>query len=74
MLRLLLNSITQEDKGLKHRIQGDAWFGSLCTANEVGILGHEFFFQVKQIQACFQQCLLKRQLRMLPEVYTLCWK
>jgi hypothetical protein len=32
-LSLLLNSITQEEQGLKHCIQGDAWFGSVHTAN-----------------------------------------
>jgi hypothetical protein len=44
-LRLLLNSITQDEQELKHCIQGDAWFGSVRTANEVGIHGHEGFFK-----------------------------
>ena len=36
-IRLLLNSIPVERQGEKHGIRGDAWFGSVNTANEVGI-------------------------------------
>ncbi len=40
-----LQAITQEEQGLKHCIQCDAWFGSVHTANEVGIHRHEGFFK-----------------------------
>jgi len=34
-LRLLLNSIPKEDKGIKHGIRRDAWFGSVDTHNQL---------------------------------------
>jgi hypothetical protein len=52
-IRLLLNSIPDERQGEKHGIRGDAWFGSVNTANEVRIQGHEGVFQVKQYHNFF---------------------
>jgi hypothetical protein len=46
--RLFLNSIPVEHQWEKHGIRGDAWFGSVNTANEVGIQGHKGILQVKQ--------------------------
>jgi hypothetical protein len=71
-LRLLLNSIAEEDNRLKHCIQGDAWFGSICTANEVGLHGHEGIFKSNNITAFSPRISSKMPLRMLPEVFTLC--
>jgi hypothetical protein len=65
-LRLLLNSITQEEQGLKHCSQGDAWFGSVRTANEVGIRGHEVFFQVKQYSSLFPKEFIENALKDAP--------
>ncbi len=42
-LGLLLNTILPEQQGSKHRIQGDAWFGNVNTANGVGISGYNGF-------------------------------
>jgi len=39
-LRLLLNTIPLQEQH-KHRVRGDAWFGSVNTANQVGLCGHE---------------------------------
>ncbi len=47
-LRLLLDTITQEEKSSRHGIRGDAWFVSIKTANAVRIRGHEAVLQVKQ--------------------------
>jgi hypothetical protein len=61
-LRLLLNSIAEEDNGLKHCIQGDTWFGSVCTANEVGLHGHKGIFQVKQYHSLFPKEFIENAL------------
>ncbi len=34
-LRLLLDTICQDLKTYKHGVRGDAWFGSIKTANEI---------------------------------------
>jgi hypothetical protein len=65
-LRLLLNSIAEEDNGLKHCIQGDAWFGSVRNANEVGLRGHEGIFQVKQYHSLFPKEFIKNALKDAP--------
>jgi hypothetical protein len=46
-LRSLLGSISDEENFTKFGIRGDAWFGSVRAANEVGIRGHEGVFQIK---------------------------
>jgi len=65
-LRLLLNSITQDEQELKHCIQDDAWFGSVCTANEVGVHGHEGGFQVKQYASLFPKAFIEEALKDAP--------
>jgi hypothetical protein len=65
-IRLLLNSIPQEEQGAKHGIWGDAWFGSVNTANEVGIRGHEGVFQVKQYHALFPKEFIEDALKEAP--------
>jgi hypothetical protein len=52
-VQLLLNTILDHEKENKHGICGDAWFGSVNTANEFGICGHEGVFQVKQYHNLF---------------------
>ncbi len=61
-LRILLNSIAEEDKGLTHCLQGDAWFGSIHTANEIGLRGHEGIFQVKQYHSLFPKEFIENAL------------
>jgi hypothetical protein len=65
-LRLLLNTIPEEDQGIKHGITGDAWFGSVNTANEVGLRGHEGVFQVKQYHALFPKDFIEDALKEAP--------
>jgi hypothetical protein len=40
-IRLLLGTIPQDMEGIKHGVRGNAWFGSIWTANEVSLRGHE---------------------------------
>jgi hypothetical protein len=40
-LWLLLNTIPQEKEGVRHGIRGDAWLGSVHTANEVALRGQD---------------------------------
>ncbi len=40
-LRLLINAIPPPMAGVKHSIREDEWFGSVRTANEVALRGHE---------------------------------
>jgi hypothetical protein len=65
-IRLLLNSIPQDEQDLKHGIRGDAWFGSVNTANEVGIRGHEGVFQVKQYHNLFPKVFIENALKEAP--------
>ncbi len=52
-LRTLLGTIQPQVSPEKHGIRGDARFGSVKTANEVGLQGHEGVFQVKQNHAMY---------------------
>ncbi len=52
--RLLLKPIPESEQD-KHGIRGDAWFGSVNTANEVAIRGHGGVFQVKQYHNLFSK-------------------
>jgi hypothetical protein len=61
-----LNSIPVERQGEKHGIRGDAWFGSVNTANEVGIRGHEGVFQVKQYHNLFPKDFIEEALKDAP--------
>jgi hypothetical protein len=65
-LRLLLNTIPEEDRGTKYGIRGDAWFGSVNTANEVGLRGHEGVFQVKQYHTLFPKDFIEEALKEAP--------
>jgi len=61
-LRLLLNTIPPQSASVEH----DAWFGSVRTANEVGLRGHEGIFQVKQYHACFPKDFIEEALKEAP--------
>jgi hypothetical protein len=65
-LRLLLNSIPVDQQGAKHGVRGDAWFGSVNTANEVIIRGHEGVFQVKQFHTLFPKEYIEEALKEAP--------
>jgi hypothetical protein len=60
--RSLLNSITQEEQELKHFFQGDAWFGSVHTANKWTWEG----FQVKQYASLFPKEFFEDALKAAP--------
>jgi len=64
-VRLLLNSIPPGDQD-KYGIRGDAWFGSVNTANEVAIRGHEGVFQVKQYHNLFPKDFIEDALKDAP--------
>ena len=65
-IRLLLNTIPPDQQGSKHGIRGDAWFGSVNTANEVGIRGHNGVFQVKQYHSLFPKEFIEEALKEAP--------
>ncbi|MFN9982106.1 MAG: hypothetical protein ACK53Y_19425, partial [bacterium] len=65
-LRLLLNSIPKEDKGIKHGIRGDAWFGSVRAASEIARRGHEAVFQIKQNHGLFPKSFIEEALKDAP--------
>ncbi len=65
-LRLLLNTIPPQSATIKHGVRGDAWFGSVRTANEVGLRGHEGVFQVKQYHSCFPKDFIEDALKEAP--------
>jgi hypothetical protein len=65
-LRLLLNTIPLEEQGTKHGVRGDARFGSVKSANEVGICGHECVFQVKQYHSLFPKEFIEETLNKAP--------
>jgi len=65
-LRLLLNTIPEEERGIKYGIRGDAWFGSVNTANEIALRGHEGVFQVKQYHALFPKDYIEEALKDAP--------
>jgi hypothetical protein len=62
-LRLLLDTITQEEKSSRHGIRGDAWFVSIKTANAVRIRGHEAVLQVKQYHSLFPNEFIESALK-----------
>jgi len=65
-LSLLLNTIHQEKEGAQHGIRGDAWFGSVRTANEVALRGHDGIFQIKQYHASFPKDYIEEALKEAP--------
>ncbi len=64
-LRGLLGVIAPQDER-KHGIRADAWFGSVKTANEVGLRGHEAVFQVKQNHSLFPKDYIESALKDAP--------
>jgi hypothetical protein len=52
-LQLLIDTIPEEFKGMKHGVRGDAWFGNIQTANEVGLRGFDCILQVKKYHSHF---------------------
>jgi hypothetical protein len=66
-LQLLLNSIPQEQQiASSYGIQGNAWFGSVKTANEVALRGHEGVFQIKQYHNLFPKDFIEEVLKEAP--------
>jgi len=65
-LRLSLNTIPPQSASVKHGVRGDAWFGSVRTANEAGLRGHKGIFQVKQYHACFPKDFIEEALKEAP--------
>ena len=66
-LRLLLNTIPQEQQiATSYGIRGDAWFGSVKTANEVALRGHEGVFQIKQYHSLFPKDFIEEVLKEAP--------
>jgi len=65
-LRLLLDSITEEDKGMKHGICGDAWFGSVQVASDIARRGHEAVFQIKQNHSLYPKAFIEEALKEAP--------
>ncbi len=65
-LHLLEDSIAGDEHAYTHGICGDTWFGSVRTAIEVGIGGHEGVFQVKQYSALFPKDLFSKALEDAP--------
>jgi hypothetical protein len=71
-LQLLLNTIPQEKEGVQHGIRGDAWFGSVHTANKVALRGHDGIFQIKQYHASFHKDYIEEALKEAPGVSIFC--
>jgi hypothetical protein len=65
-LRLLLDTIPQDLKNSKHGVRGDAWFGSIRTANEIGLRGHDAVLQVKQYHSLFPKEFIENALKDAP--------
>jgi hypothetical protein len=65
-LGLLEDSIAEDEHTYAHGIRGDAWFGSVRTASELGIRGHEGVFQVKQYKALFPKDFISMALEYAP--------
>jgi hypothetical protein len=63
---LLLNIFPQEKEGVKHSIQGDAWFGSVRAANEVALRGHNNVFQIEQYHASFPKKIINEAVKEAP--------
>jgi len=65
-LRSLLGSISDKENFTKFGIRGDAWFGSVRAANEVGIRGHEGVFQIKTYHASYPKEFIEEALKDAP--------
>ncbi len=51
--RACLGTIPVQEKKKTFGIRGDAWFGNVRAANEVGTRGHTGVFQVKTYHALY---------------------
>ncbi len=65
-LWLLIDTIPEEFKSMKHGVRGDAWFGSIWTANEIGLRGYECLLQVKQYHSHFPKDYIESALKDAP--------
>ena len=65
-LRLLLGTIPHDAGPSKHGIRADAWFGSIKTANEVGLRGHDAVLQIKQYHSLFPKEFIESVLKDAP--------
>jgi hypothetical protein len=64
----LLNTIPQEKEGVQHGLRGDAWLGSVHTANEVALRGQDGVLQIKQYHASFSKDVIDEALKDAPGV------
>jgi hypothetical protein len=65
-LWLLLDSIPEEDKWIRHGICGDAWFGSVRATSEISRRGHEAVFQIKQNHSLYPKAFIEDALKEAP--------
>jgi hypothetical protein len=65
-LRLLEEAIPEEDKANTHGVRGDAWFGSVKNASELGIRGYECVFQIKNYNTLFPKDFIDEALKNAP--------
>jgi len=65
-LRSLLGYISDQENFTKFWIRGDAWFGSVRAANEVGIRGHKGVFQIKTYHASYPKEFIEEALKDAP--------
>jgi hypothetical protein len=65
-LRLLLGTIPEDANPYKHGIRADAWFGSIITANEIGLKGHNAVLQIKQYHSLFPKEFIESALKDAP--------
>ncbi len=62
-LRLFLGTIPKDADPYKHGIRADAWFGSIKTANEIGLRGHDAVLQIKQYHSLFPKEFIESALK-----------
>jgi hypothetical protein len=65
-LRLLPGTIPKDADPYKHGIRADAWFGSIKTANEIGLRGHDAVLQIKQYHSLFPKEFIESVLKDAP--------
>jgi hypothetical protein len=61
-----LVTIPFQENDKKFGIRGDAWFGSIRAANEVGLRGHEGVFQIKTYHASYPKEFIEEALKDAP--------
>jgi hypothetical protein len=65
-LRLLLDTIPGDMNIMRHGMREDAWFGSIWTANEVGLRAREGVFQIKQYHSLVPKEYIESELNDAP--------